>query len=393
MLTTPRIRVGQRAGSFESTYTLGGAEAFRLDAVSWAHSVAADSDNCQPVLRCADADGNVFAECTPPGFSAHNTPNPFGFTYTGPAALADSEAVFMPNGYRGYVFNDFGAVPVTSDTTVTWPQPPGLTADAGVTWFRSPGAVTFGPVIASGTVTDTSTMTVTLAAPAAAGTFIFIAAMVLDTSRLAFNALPGAVTVTDNVGGNALNQQLINSTGVGVQSVRTTTGSWAEGMFLLYQISNPLGVGDRVTITYADQTIAWLSCNLHVVTGLNPVNPATPNPPGQYIGTGGSSATSPLVLHGDVSRGTPIYVGGVLFSGLYVLAPDQIVDVMLAFGGITQTTTATGATLPTRGYTQAAIPELRFGPGDTLTAFAVNSLGQVRGGDVVSDFLIWGVDD
>lgn len=393
MLTTPHIRVGGRAGSFESVYTLGGAESFRLDTASWSHTVAPDSDTCQPVLRCADASGSVFAECTPPVFFANNTPNPFGFTYAGPAALTDDFAIQPPNGYQGYLFHDFGAAPIQSAMTVTWPQPPGLAAAAAATWFRSPGAISMGPVIGSGIAVESSTITVTLTAPVAAGQYLIIACSLLDTSRFAFTAGKSAVTVTDSVGGNVLVFDAILTVGLGITSVRAATGLAIEGVYELYRIVNPLGVGATVTVTFADPTIEWFGCNLHAVTGMAAANPIGPNPGSGDVGVGAGSATSPITFPNVVGPPDPIWVGGVLIDGAYVTASNQTVDVMLERGGVTQTQTNITASLPTHGYTQAALPDLHLGPGDTLTALAVNSLGQARVADVVTDFLLWGVDD
>lgn len=393
MLTVPRIRRVSGAGTYKATYTLAGTERFRLDTASWLHGVASDSDTCLPVLRCTDADGSVVAGATAVATTARLTPNPIGLTFAGPAAFVDTDAIQPPDAYTGYVLHDFGAVPITSNATLAWNQPPGGPAGGGAIWLRSAGVVVAGGQVGFGNSAESGAVTLRMTAGAAAGNYLaLMLATVTPTNAIA--TLPFAsIAVTSNVAGNVLDTSGNTAlTGLVVQA-RAADG-WFVTLFpLFYRLVNPLVAGDTVTVTLTGVDVWRIDAACNVITGLTVGNPYGPSAGGNYTASTSSSNVSPVAINGIAAIGTPKWVRGVLVMGAYSTPLESTLDVMLERGSVEHLGTPAMPALPTHGYTQATLPELHFGPGDTLSALALNSLGQPRVTDTVDDFLLWVLDE
>jgi hypothetical protein len=375
---------------YQQTYTLGPQEAFRLDAVNFAIGFAYDGQVLDPTLRIQNAGGLTVAEITatqedilgPPGFSS--------FDYSGPAVFSDDEAIQPPLGYYGYGLHDFGAGPTSSQITVDNPSTQTRQTGVAFTWLRSAGAVTIAPKsgTASGPLTETLTATLTAAAPA--GSYLLLAMTYLDEVSILSDQGQARPTVTDTVGGNVLDYSGFTTWAFNYKNLTTPTGEAVHCGSVFYRIVNPLGIGDKVTVKLNNSDPLWFGLNAHVVTGLTVGNPIGPNAGGNYTGFSEFPNTLPFTT----SRvPTPVWTGGVLFAGLATVPRPNTLDVCMARGQTYFAQQLSGIFGPGPDFTQMALPELDLGPNDTITVLALDADGTPRVGDVVSDFLVYGLDE
>jgi hypothetical protein len=382
-------RVGGTA-SYRQTYTLGPQERFRLDSVSFSIPFAYDGQVLNPTLRVNSASGQTIAEITgtqedilgPPGFSQ--------FFYTGPAAFTDDDQMQPPRGYYGYGIHDFGAGLTTSQITINNAHgvPPVVTE--AFTWLRSPGAVTMGPAIGAAQAALTDTLTVQLSAPIAAGDYLLISMVYLDQVQKDSSDFEPRPTVTDPVGGNVLDFSGHNSWAFAYEQLAITGGMWIHGGSEFYRIVNPLAAGDLVTVKLNNTDPLWFGMHVHDVAGLTVGNPIGPNAGGNYVGFNMVQSTNPFTT---ASVPTPIWTGAVLFAGIYQVGTPNTLDVCMARGQTYFAVPLHGIFGPGPDFTQIALPELDLEPRDTITALALDQDGTPRVGDLITDFLIYGVDE
>lgn len=384
------VRRGGGVSAYQQTYTLGPQERFRLDAVNFSVAFAYDGTTLNPTLRVADAGGATIAEIAatqedilgPPGFNV--------FDYSGPAVFSDDWQLQPPRGYYGYVLHDFGAALTTSQMTIDWGLGPTARAGWNTVWLRSPGAVTYGGVIGAATALLSNTVTVPLTAGVAAGRYVLLQVCLVDQTHVVRFGDPVTFTATDNVGGNVLVPET-QQTGAAPVWVATGDGYYIEAFTGVYRINNALAAGDRIVCTLPDQTLLWFGVQAHVVTGLNFANPYGPNPGGNYLGVGefpvpGSPFTTPAVP-------TPIWTGPVLTNAVHPVPSPNTLDVSMA-RGLTYFAQPLNGVLSVGGdYTQMALPELHLKPRDTVSVLALDANGDPRPGDLVSDLLLYGVDE
>lgn len=375
---------------YQQTYTLGPQERFRLDSVNFSIPFSSDGQVLDPTLRIASTSGQTIAEVTgtqedilgPPGFST--------FGYTGPAVMTDDFMWQPPNGYIGYLLHDFGAAVIPSKLTVTQPVAAFNRASMAVTWLRSPGAVTMSAGVGETFATLTNTVTVTLTAPVAAGDYLLLDVAMLSATPFVSSGSFGDIAVTDSVGGNLLDFSGFTDIGFSFVSRDAGRGLTVTTFMDFYRVVNPLPAGATVTVTLNHAQTLWLGVRAHDVTGLTVGNPIGPNPGGNIIGFGATLGASPTVVPGPL---TPNWTGAVIISGLYFLLATNTLDVCMARGQTYFAQPLTGIFGPGPDFTQVALPELHLEPNDTLTVLALDQDGSLRVGDVISDFLIYGVDE
>lgn len=374
-------------------YTLGPSEAFRLDSASFTVTAAEDGDFVIPSLLVTDPSGSVIAELVGTAANAPARATTNGFAYTGPAAFVDDDFQRVPRGYVGYALHDFGAVPVTSQVTRTWTQIGGLAAQNTIEWLKSPGAVTMGADIGAGAVSGATTLTLTLFGSVSAGDYLLIHIAVMSTVDFDPFGMGHLVTVTDNVGGNVLDYG-VGHPDLGFAPTRTAApgGGYIVSWVDFYRIVNPLGVGARVTVTVPISSVTWLGVQANPITGLTVGSPIGPNPGGNYEALVTTMLSSPSTTT-VVIAGVPKFVGPVLMNSAYPLPLAGDLDVQLGRGLYD---TAFVTTIPAAGssvYSQTRISELHVAAQDTVTAVVRDDTGRIREGDVISDFLLYGVDD
>lgn len=386
----PHVRRVSDTGSYKATYTLDGKESFQLDTASWTAAVAADGDVAMPILRIADPSGAIIAEVAPQAASANFPPNPFGFSYTGPAVLADSDSILPPNVYTGYLMHDFGGIVVTNRYTTIWNQPPWEKANVAIWWLRSPGAVTLSPVIGQATVIESRTVTVPLTAGVAAGAYCLVVVQVLGPTEFVLLQDRTGFSVTTNVAGGVLDFSGQPWLGMPFVTLPTTRGLYTMAWMDYLRAVNPMVAGDTVTVTVPNYGPVYLSVSLHEITGLTVGNPIGPNAGGNFVADFGTVSVSPAT---HLSGPVPKFVGPVMFMGTTVATPDAFYDVMMERGGVATLGSASFPPLPAHRYAQVALPELHLSPGSTVTATSINLAGQPRVADVVTDFLLYGPDE
>jgi hypothetical protein len=372
----------------EQTYTLGPAEAFRLDACSFTIDYVNDGGFVIPTLIVRDSGGFTVAEIAAPSLSI--TPGSLDpFTYTGPATLTDDFSDRPPGGYGGYLLHDFGAGVTTSNVTVTWTIPPGSSAAITMQWLRSAGAVTLGPSVGDTTVENTDTATIALTDAVAAGDYLLLRYSYVSDAQLVDTQLPPP-TVTGSVAGNMLDFSGHPVNGFAVVSAPAPSGEWVSSAVLFYRVVNALNIGDTVTLQLPGGQVPWLTLAGHDLAGLTVGNPVGPNAGGNYVALGEGFSASPTTIFPVL--GVPKFTGAVLFNGVYTLIEGATADVMFARGGVESLTPfASGSFAPTH-YVQCALPELHLGPRDTVTAASFDTLGP-RDEDAIQNFLVWGVDE
>lgn len=383
-----RVRRVGGAAAASQTYTLGPREAFRLDAASFTIAWAQDDGYIIPTLTARDSGGSLIANMQTPAPSLIGA-GLAGFDYTGPAVFSDGYQVLSPAGYTGYALHDFGAAVTTAHLFAAWTQPPGLTAASFASWLRSAGAVTMGAGIGFATVYSSATVTATLSAGVLANHYLLLHLTMRQDFQLKLGTTPRP-TATDSVGGNVLDFDNAATYGYGLQSVAQPNGIWLNSCALFYRIVNPLAIGDTVTVTLPGGAARWMDLTVHDVTGLTVGNPIGPNPGGNFVGAGVGGSVSPLDFNGTGT--VPKWTGGVLINSSYRVAALGSSSVQFARGGVELETPGAVAGFTPAAYLQAAIPELHLGPFDTLTASSQNTLG-IRDADVISDFLLYGIDE
>lgn len=372
----------------QQTYTLGPAEHFRLDACSFKITYAQQGFNVAPTLIAADQGGFVFAKIAAP-IVFTNAPSFNPFAFTGPAVMGDDFSVLPPDGYGGYLLHDFGAVPVTSQITLAWDQPPGLQGWAAELWLRSPGAASMGPLIGTATATDAETVTVALSSGIAAGHYLLLHVTYLGTQNWINPVVADRPIVTDSVGGNIVDYSGIPLGGFAVTSLQRTDGQYLSSACYFYRIVNALSAGGTVTLRNVRGVSRWLSLNVHDITGLTVGNPIGPNAGGNYTQIGQAPAVSPST---SVAVPTPKWVGPVLINDAYLVPLGLSIDTQFSRGSVEIMPVPFSFDSGSQSYSQATLPELHFGPGDTLTAASYDQTG-LRVEDTVSDFLVWGIDE
>lgn len=370
------------------TYTLGPQEAFRLDSASFSIDYANEGSYVIPTLIARDKGGFLIAEIEAPALLG-SPPILTGFTFSGPAAMADAFELALPDGYGGYLFHDFGAGVTTSQITMNWPQPPGLAAFASELWLSSPGAASMGPIIGTATVTDTDTVTVTLTAPVAAGRYLMLHTTIVGTARWASPPVTYRPLVTDSVGGNIIDYPDALTAALAFNTLQRSDGLWFSTYVEFYRIVNPLGVGATVTLQNRPGAPLWMQLNVNAVTGLTVGSPRGPNAGGNYAGTGQQANVSP---HTGTENPVPKWVGPVLIIDNYVVPAGGSMDVQFARGGVEIEPLFGTAFATSPVYVQAPLPELHLTPFSTLTATTKDTTS-TRYGDLISDFLVYGVDD
>jgi len=384
----PHVRRVGGVAEAQEIYQLGGNESFRLDAASFTIDFASQSDFVIPTLIAADRAGHVFATIAAPGLTiASGVLAPIAFT--GPAAFSDQFSVFPPDGYGGYTLHDFGAGVTTSQITLTWTQPPGLQAWAAETWLASAGAASMGPVIGTATVENTSTVTVTLTSGISAGHHLLLHVTLLSEQNWINPTAPMLPTVTDSKGGNNLDP-VAGLLPVWAQtSLQRPDGLFLSSWNVFWRINTPLVAGDTVTLTNVRGDAFWLSMNANDITGLTAGNPIGPNAGGNYTQIGQSPGVSPFT---STAVPTPKWTGPVLIGSGYLIADGGIANVQFATGGVEAMPLGASVAVGSTTYVQCPIDTLHLGPGDTLTVCSFDENG-VRVEDMISNYLIWGVDE
>lgn len=388
-MTTPHLRRVPNPGTFEATYALAAGEQFRIDAVTFAITSSPDGNPVVPTLIARNPGNAIIQQIEATAAVGAATPTFAGMSYTGPAVMADAFSVLAPSGYSGYLLHDFGAVPTTSQITVTGPLPPGTQMSADELWLRSAGAVAIGGIIGESIVTATDTVTVTLGAGVLAGHHVLLHLVMLSpVDWLNPQNLP-RIVVTDSAGGNSLDPPTAALGEQAPTSLRRTDGLYLASICNLWRVVTPLGAGATITVRVPSGPSHWMQLDAHDVTGLTAGNPIGPNAGGNYVQIGQSPGVSPFV---STANPVPKWVGPVLINDSYVYPLAGDLDVMLGRGIYTAGVSATIPALGASVYTQAGMSELVLTDSDTLTAISLDGDGQPRAGDAVTGFTIWAVD-
>jgi hypothetical protein len=381
-------RVGG-TGTAKLTYTLGPGEAFRLDACTFTINVGHGDDFITPTLIVKDAGGFDVAEIAAP--SLLQPSSSFGpFAFSGPAVFGDDYENAPPGVYNGYLLHNFGAGIVTADLIGAYPNPPALAGGMSAVWLRAAGAATLAAPLGEAIIEDSASVMVTIQAPGvSAGDYLALHWSSLDDHRIVGATVPHP-TASDSVGGNQLDFHDAGTYGYALASLQRSDGLWLNTGFEWWRVTNALPAGATVTYTPGSPPL-WLQLIVHPISGLTVGFPVGPNAGGNYVGLGVSSAGNPLSTSG-APFGTPKWVGPVLINDLYILGSQGAVEVSMARGGLESQAAPSVFVSGATAYAQVALPELHLGPQDTLTAASFDSAG-LRVEDLISDFLVWGVDE